>query len=158
MTEKASQLPAAEKSLAFRVAGIGRGLITVGAVLFLLGAVQLCFVSGQDIPLLMLDEPDLVLRKPVSVDVNTERPRIKLKASKASQKLGSPGSHTLFIDLKPRRSAIYLKGRLLGETPFAGQINCRENEIITIKIVPKLRNMPFEKQFRCTGSTIKLTR
>lgn len=63
---------------------------------------------------------------------------------------------TVWIQWGPPRSEVYLDGKRVGQTPYAGQYACVEGQFVKIQILPQGPVAPIEKMVPCGASTIRL--
>jgi hypothetical protein len=59
----------------------------------------------------------------------------------------------LLVDVGPERSEVYVQGRLVGHTPYVGQVSCAEGQPIKIDILPP-EGAPAVRSAVCRGDTI----
>ena len=59
----------------------------------------------------------------------------------------------LLVDLGPNRSEVFVGGRLVGHTPYVGQVSCEPNESIKIQVLPP-KGVPLFRVAVCRGDTI----
>jgi hypothetical protein len=54
----------------------------------------------------------------------------------------------LIVDFGPPRSRVFVRGREIGRTPYAGQITCKAGDRITVDVMPA-QGMPIRRTFAC---------
>jgi hypothetical protein len=64
---------------------------------------------------------------------------------------------TLFVDLGPPRSDVYVNGVSVGRTPYAGTWGCRDGDEVRIIVLPPGKTPPIVAQARC-GNAIRADR
>jgi hypothetical protein len=69
---------------------------------------------------------------------------------------GPPRSIQLGISAGPERSEIYVNGRLLGHTPFVGDISCKTGMPLRIELVPPA-GPPIVYQRECRGGMLEIS-
>jgi hypothetical protein len=63
---------------------------------------------------------------------------------------------TLAVTVGPPRSEVYVLGRPVGQTPYIGEISCKEGRNITVDVVPEqAAAISFTRQ--CRDGTLRLT-
>lgn len=55
---------------------------------------------------------------------------------------------SIMIDFGPPRSEVLINGRSVGNTPYAGQISCRDGDKIRVHVIPR-SGIPLEKMMFC---------
>jgi hypothetical protein len=73
-----------------------------------------------------------------------------------SKVAGTPRSIQLGISEGPGRSAIYVNGRLLGNTPFVGDTSCKTGLPLHIELVPA-SGPPLVYERLCRGTMIEIS-
>ncbi|OQX66660.1 MAG: hypothetical protein B6A08_19370 [Sorangiineae bacterium NIC37A_2] len=58
---------------------------------------------------------------------------------------------SLMVDFGPPRSEVFVQGRLVGNTPYAGQVACRDGDKIKVDVVPP-KGLPITKIMLCPES------
>jgi len=64
-----------------------------------------------------------------------------------------PRLRSLVVDLGPPRSEVFVSGRLLGRTPYAGQLVCTEGEELQLDVVP-VKGMPLRRKLHCRADIL----
>lgn len=54
----------------------------------------------------------------------------------------------IFVDFGPPRSKVYIAGKLVGQTPFGGQISCREGKGVEVVVLPE-QGAPLSRTYQC---------
>lgn len=54
----------------------------------------------------------------------------------------------IFVDLGPARSNVYIAGKLVGQTPFGGQISCVEGGGVEVVVLPE-HGAPIKRLYEC---------
>jgi hypothetical protein len=75
----------------------------------------------------------------------------------AASAVGPATRRTLFVDLGPPRSDVYVNGVSVGRTPYAGTWGCRDGDEVRIIVVPPGKAPPIVAQARC-GNAIRADR
>lgn len=59
---------------------------------------------------------------------------------------------TLFVDLGPPRSDVFVSGVQVGQTPYAGTWSCKKGDEVVIHVLPRGRGVPLESRAACRDS------
>lgn len=72
---------------------------------------------------------------------------------KKPERTAEPQVHlrSILVDFGPPRSELFINGRKVGNTPYAGQIGCRDGDKIRVQVVPRV-GLPLEKMMLCPAS------
>jgi len=54
----------------------------------------------------------------------------------------------IFVDFGPPRSQVYIAGKLVGQTPFGGQISCVEGKAVEVAVLPP-QGAPITRIYEC---------
>lgn len=54
----------------------------------------------------------------------------------------------IFVDFGPPRSKVYIAGKLVGQTPFGGQISCVEGRAVEVAVLPD-QGAPITRAYEC---------
>lgn len=65
----------------------------------------------------------------------------------------TPQVRTLYVKLGPPRSAVYVNGVRLGETPYAGDWSCVDGDAVDVQVMPA-SGAPLHRSLRCAGTTL----
>lgn len=65
---------------------------------------------------------------------------------------GAPKRRTLFVDLGPSRSDVFVNGVGVGRTPYAGTWSCRDGDEVGIVVLPPGLSPPIHTSASCGGS------
>jgi hypothetical protein len=91
--------------------------------------------------------------------VPREAPLVRPRAAPSSVVVRAPGaprSIQLGISAGPSRSEIYANGRLLGNTPFVGDMSCKTGMPVRIEVVPP-SGPPLVYERECRGTMIEIS-
>lgn len=76
----------------------------------------------------------------------------KAKSARASRRAPAKREiHTLFVDLGPPRSEVFVDGVRVGHTPYAGSWSCKAGDEVRIHVLPR-RGVPIESRAACRDS------
>ncbi len=83
------------------------------------------------------------------------------KAEQDAAKKDDPGAQvparaevrlrSIMVDFGPPRSEVFIQGRRVGNTPYAGQVACRDGDKIKVDVVPPA-GLPITKLMLCPES------
>ena len=68
---------------------------------------------------------------------------------------GAPVRVTLAVTEAPARSEVYVNGRLVGHSPFLGDVSCKRGSEVRVEVVPAKR-APLVATRPCNGDTIRI--
>jgi len=58
---------------------------------------------------------------------------------------------SIVVDFGPPRSEVFINGRLVGQSPFAGQVACKDGDTIRVAVLPK-HGAPVTREMRCMAN------
>lgn len=90
---------------------------------------------------------------PATSAAPTGSPKPAAHSTTSTGTRAAPEMRTLVVDVGPPRSRVYVNGRSVGQTPFAGQWSCAVGEVLLIQIIPE-RGAPLERHAVCKGATM----
>ncbi len=94
-------------------------------------------------------------REPEPEESSAARDEAKIRraagrtASDVSSKPPPPKRRTLFVDLGPPRSEVYVNGVAVGRTPYAGTWGCHDGDEVRIVVIWPGSSPPIEAVARC---------
>jgi hypothetical protein len=97
-------------------------------------------VPSDDAKSLMPDRPDL---KAIDALAGLDK-AIAQRSSKEPEVM----LRSIVVDFGPPRSEVFLNGRLVGQSPFAGQVSCRDGDVVHVAVLPP-HGAPILRDMRC---------
>lgn len=102
------------------------------------------------------DERAAEVSEPPADDESPQaKTKAKAKAKKAERRAAREAEkravRTLFVDLGPPRSEVFVDGVRVGHTPYAGSWSCQAGDEVRIHVVPR-RGIPIESRAACRDS------
>lgn len=148
------------RSILVYVSWLGRHAVSFGvcflAVRVLLGAVAVAKARSSDARAAaprestgrsaldkLLDAPDMSEVKKLADAAKAEKSE-KVEEPKVRQR-------SIMVDFGPARSEVFINGRRVGNTPYAGQLGCRDGDKVRVQVVPS-SGVPLEKMMFCPVS------
>lgn len=75
----------------------------------------------------------------------------KRRSARRSRDAEKRAVRTLFVDLGPPRSEVFVDGVRVGHTPYAGSWSCKAGDELRIHVLPR-RGVPIESRAACRDS------
>lgn len=58
---------------------------------------------------------------------------------------------SIVVDFGPPRSEVFINGRLVGQSPYAGQVACKDGDTVRVAVLPR-SGAPITREMRCLAN------